>query len=199
MSDTKSPLAMVDKREEEPVLPGNTSEAKERMTILELRNYGDANHRFIMEQCRWERFEKPQEAGVYHWESWRRCMKKLGVQAMEQFWKDSDPRDSHKSQWAFAKAMRNCEREMVEKRIAVESTSPDRRQRFLAQGLHHEIGKYVYYQGDIAYFISDVQAKIRRRGQLILPGQVDFCIFTNAPKEYAWGLVCQSEETVSNF
>ena len=185
MSGSNSPLTVVDRRGEEPelVLPGNTNEAKERMTLDQLRDYDDENHKLILEKCELHRFDRPGPAGVFHWEAWRRCMKKLGCQALEQFWKDLDFKDRHKAQWAFAKAMNVLEREMREKRITVEGPTQRKIEQMRRGQAAFKIGKYVYYQGDIVYFISDVLAMKRRRGFLYFPYEVDFCVLTNAPKE----------------
>lgn len=169
--------------EEEPILPGNTNEAKERMTLAQVRDYDDENHRLILEKCELYRFEKEEPAGVFHWEAWRRCMRKLGCQALEQFWKNFDFRDRRKSQWAFVKAMNVLQAEMNDKRIAVEGPSRHKIEQWRSGQGAFKIGKYVYYQGNIVYFISDVLAMKRRRGLIYLPGDVDFCVFTNAPKE----------------
>lgn len=172
-----------DRPNEEPILPGNTNEAKERMTLDEIRNYDDENHALILKQCEMHRFEMPEAAGVFHWEAWRRCMKKLGCQAIEIFWKDFGYRDHRASQFAFAKAMNTLQREMKEKRIQVEGPSQHKKERMLKDMGAFRIGKYVYYQGDIVYFISDIVAMKRRKGMIYIPGEIDYCVLTNAPKE----------------
>jgi len=185
MSGSNSPLKVIDRRGEdrEHVLPGNTNDAKERMTLDQIRDYDDENHKLILEKCELYRFEKQEPAGVFHWEAWRRCMRKLGCQALEQFWKDFDFKDRHKAQWAFVKAMNVLRREMHEKRISVEGPSQHKIEQMKRGQAAFKIGKYVYYKGDIVYFISDVLMMKRRKGLLYLPGEVDYCVFTNAPKE----------------
>ena len=184
MSGSDSPMTVVDRpgEEPEPVLPGNTNEAKERMTLDQVKAYDDENFKLIIKECEWYRFDKPEQAGVFHWEAWRRCMKKLGCQAMEQFWKDFDFSNRARAQWAFAKAMNVLEREMRQKRITVEPPAPRRIEQMNRAQAPFAHGKYVYYQGDIVYFISDVALMKRRRGSIYLPG-AEFCVFTNAPKD----------------
>lgn len=164
-------------------LAGNTNPAKEKMTLDEILDYDDENHVLILKECKLTRFEKREPAGVFHWESWRRCMKKLGCVAMERFWKEIDFKKPQSMQLAFLRAQHSLMTEMSEKGIQVEGPSQRKVEQFEENKESWKIGKYVYYKGDIVYFISDVLQMRRRRGLIYLPGGVDYCVMTNAPKE----------------
>lgn len=165
-------------------LPGNTNPAKERMTLDQVRKYDDENHRLILDESELYRLEDPQAAGVFHWEAWRRCMKHLGVTAIENFWKSVNLRELHSfaTQLKLAQAMNRGNEEMLEKGIQVEEATPRKLLQMTVNPEAWKLGKYVYYKGDIVYFISNPMEKRRRRGLIYIAGQVDYCVRTNAPK-----------------
>lgn len=145
---------------------------RDHKLISELKRYDDENHGLILKESKEYLYDKLGQALYAKSQFWRAAMKKLGIKAVEEF--HSGGADQSKLSEFETKLVQ----QMKEKQVHIEERN--------SQGLDvkedgWKSGSYVYYQGDIVYFISNPHSKRKFRSGIYVVGQVDFCLRTNAP------------------
>jgi hypothetical protein len=150
----------------------NWNRDRDMMTLAEIRKYDDENHRLILKECREYRYNTFEECAAAKWHAWAWAMKKLGVRIVTQM--DNNPEIVRRSPAFFEHQL---EKELKEKGIRLEERPP--KYINVEQDLWKS-GMYVYYHGDIVYFISNPMSVRAKEGSIYLANRVQFIIMTNA-------------------
>ena len=150
----------------------NWNRDRDAMTLAALKKYDDENHKLILKECKEYRFNTFPECAAAKWHAWAWCMKKLGVKIVEQM--DRNPDIVRRSPAFF---QHRLEKEMKERGIRCEERPP--KYVNVEQDLWKS-GMYVYYQGDIVYFISNPMKVRAKEGTIYLANRVQFMIITNS-------------------
>jgi len=148
---------------------------RDAMTLAALKKYDDENHRLILKECKEYRFNTFGECAAAKWKAWAWAMKKLGVKIVEQI--ERNPKIAQQMGTFFDHKL---EKELKEKDIRCEERPPkyiDAEQDLWKSGM------YVYYHGDIVYFISNPMKVRAKEGQIYLANRAQFMILTNARVE----------------
>jgi len=148
---------------------------REAMTLGELRKYDDENHRLILKESKEYRFDDFRECAAAKWQAWSFAMKKLGVRVVEDMGRS--PEAVRKDPRFFQKRLDN---EMHVKGIRCEERPP---KHINVEEDLWKSGMYVYYHGDIVYFISNPMQVRAKEGDIYLANRVQFMIVTNAKLE----------------
>jgi hypothetical protein len=150
----------------------NWNRDRDMMTLAALKKYDDENHRLILKESREYRFNTFGECAAAKWHAWAWCMKKLGVKIVEQMERHPD-----KVRRAGAFFQHALDKEMKEKGIRCEERPP---KYVNAEQDLWKSGMYVYYHGDIVYFISNPMQVRAKEGSIYLANRVQYMIITNA-------------------
>ena len=148
---------------------------RDKMTLAEVRDYDDENHRLILKESKEFRFNTFQECAAAKWKAWAWAMQKLGVKVVEMM--SRNPETVRKAGAWFEHKLK---KELEEKNIRCEERPP---KHVNAEQDLWKSGMYVYYHGDIVYFISNPMKVRAREGQIYLADRFQFMIVTNARPE----------------
>jgi len=152
-----------------------TNPRRESMTLGELKKYDDANHEAILNESKELRFGTLQQAARAKFLAWGACMKKIGVMTFIKYG----------SLEAIARNVNtfqaDLERELNERNdIRTEERGP---KELNVEKDGWKSGMYIYYNGDIVYFVSNPYSIRKMQGNIVIVGQVHYCIRTNAPMQ----------------
>jgi hypothetical protein len=148
---------------------------RDKMTLAELKKYDDENHRLILKEAKEYRFSTFPECAAAKWKAWAWAMNKLGVKVVEQM--NRNPNVVRRAPAFFEHQL---EKELKEKNIRCEERPP---KYISAEQDLWQSGMYVYYHGDIVYFISNPMSVKAKEGSIYLANRVQFIIITNARPE----------------
>jgi hypothetical protein len=148
---------------------------RDHMILSDVKKYDDENHRLILKECKQYRFNSLPECAVAKWYAWAFCMKKLGIKVVEDMGRS--PESVRKDPSFFEKRL---DVEMKHKHVRIEERPP----KFISveQDLWQS-GMYVYYNGDIVFFISNPIGVRAREGVIFLANRQQFMLVTNAKLE----------------
>ena len=128
------------------------------LTLDEIKERDIDNLELVLKASHPVKFESKNQCIWWTGETLRKILAKLGVHLI---WKPTGNPRLDKRQERLA--ARRVDRQMKEKGVKVES-------RHYGGDDFHRSGIYIYYENEIAYFISDPMYATKRSGRLILPG-----------------------------
>ena len=128
------------------------------LTLDEIRERDIDNQALVWKTCKPVLFQSPAQCKFWVGETLRKILAKLGVSLVL---KVTGNAKADKAQHELA--AKRVDRQMKERGVKVESRQYDGEQ-FTRSGI------YVYYENEIAYFISHPMYSKKREGRLILPG-----------------------------
>jgi len=128
------------------------------LTLDEIRDRDIDNQALVWKKCEPVLFESPAQCKFWVGETLRKILAKLGVSLILKVTGDLKV-DKRQHELAA----KRVDRQMKERGVKVESRQYDGEQ-FTRSGI------YVYYENEIAYFISHPMYSKKRKGHLILPG-----------------------------
>lgn len=149
--------------------------ARDKMTLADVKRYDDENHRLILKECKEYRFGSLPECAAAKWMAWAWAMKRLGIKVVEDMGRD--PNMVRRDTRFFEKRL---EVEMKNKDVRCEERPP---KEINVEADLWQSGMYVYYHGDIVYFISNPMKVRAREGQIYLASRSQVMIVTNARPE----------------
>jgi hypothetical protein len=150
----------------------NWNRDRDMMTLAALKKYDDENHRLILKESREYRFNTMPECAAAKWHAWAFAMKKLGVKIVEEI-----ERNPNVARNLGAFYEHRLQKELNERGVRCEERPP---QYINVEQDLWKSGMYVYYQGDIVYFISNPMSVRAKEGTIYLANRVQFIIMTNA-------------------
>lgn len=148
---------------------------RDHMTLDDVKKYDDENHRLILKECKQYRFNTLSECAAAKWHAWAFCMKKLGIHVVEDMGRS--PESVRKDPAFFEKRLQV---ELNNKNVRLEERPPK------AINVEEDLwqsGMYVYYNGDIVFFISNPIGVRAKEGMIFLANRQQFMLVTNAKLE----------------
>ena len=128
------------------------------LTLDEIRDRDIDNQALVWKKCKPVKFESPAQCKFWVGETLRKILAKLGVSLVLKV--TGNPKTDKMQHELAAKRV---DRQMKQKGVKVES-------RQYGGDEFTRSGIYVYYENEIAYFISHPMWSQKREGRLILPG-----------------------------
>lgn len=150
----------------------NRNRDRDAMTLAALKKYDDENHSLILKESREYRFNTFPECAAAKWHAWAWAMKRLGIKVVEDI--ERNPKMAREMGAFFEHGL---QKELKEKDIVCEERPP--KYVDVEQDLWKS-GMYVYYHGDIVYFISNPMKVRAKEGTIYLANRVQYIIMTNA-------------------
>ncbi len=176
LKDLYSPIKAADLLKRKPgvaiIGDNNWNQERDLMTLAALKKYDDENHRLILKECREYRFGSLGECSAAKWYAWAWAMRKLGVRIVEKM--DNNPDIVRKHPVFYEHQL---DKELKEKGIRLEERPP---QYINVEQDLWKSGMYVYYHGDIVYFISNPMSVRAKEGSIYLANRIQFMLMTNA-------------------
>ena len=129
------------------------------LTLDEIRDRDIDNQALVWKDCKPVKFESPAQCKFWVGETLRKILAKLGVSLVLKV--TGNPKVDKMQHEMAAKRV---DRQMKKRGVKVESREY-KGEEFTRSGI------YVYYENEIAYFISIAMYSKKRAGRLILPGQ----------------------------
>jgi hypothetical protein len=150
----------------------NWNRDRDMMTLAEIRKYDDENHRLILKECREYRYNTFEECAAAKWLATMWALAKLGSKVAKAMY--DNPRKVKEARAYFGHAL---DKDIAAKAIRCEERPP---KYVNAEQDLWKSGMYVYYHGDIVYFISNPMSVRAKEGSIYLANRVQFIIMTNA-------------------